>query len=134
MLNSEYRRQNTEFCLSTREILEPRVLAYEGELHDAGWSVALFADNDLGHPSFSSFGSAPVNEQDDVGVLLQGARFAEVGKLGPVVGSRLRRAAQLRERDDRHVELLGEPFKDREMDASSCWRFSKRPRPCISWM
>ena len=30
--------------------------------------------------------------------------------------------------------VSGETLSDREIDASSSVRFSKRPRPCISWM
>ena len=32
------------------------------------------------------------------------------------------------------LSSLARPFSDREIDASSSVRFSKRPRPVISWM
>ena len=49
-----------------------------------------------------------VDEQDDVGVLLDRARFPEVGKLRPFVLALLDRAAELRQADHGHVEFLGE--------------------------
>ena len=52
-----------------------------------------------------------VDEHDDVGVLLERARLAQVRQLRPVIGARLRRAAQLRQHDDRHAQLLGEPLQ-----------------------
>src|SRR3989442_5831106 len=61
-------------------------------------------------PAFSLFGSllytSSVDEHDNVGILLEGARLAKVGELGPVIGPRLGCAAQLRQRDDRDVQLL----------------------------
>ena len=49
-----------------------------------------------------------VDEEHDVGVLLDRARFAQVRQLRPLVLALLDRAAQLRQADHRHVELLGE--------------------------
>src|SRR5262245_42514181 len=49
-----------------------------------------------------------VDEHDDVGVLLDRTRFAQVGELWPLVLALLDGAAQLRQRDDRDVEFLGE--------------------------
>ena len=49
-----------------------------------------------------------VDEEDDVGVLLDRARFAQVRELRPLVLALLDRAAELRQADDRHIEFLGE--------------------------
>ena len=48
------------------------------------------------------------NEHDDVGVLLDGAGFTQIGKLRAVVAAALLgRARELRKRDERHIELFG---------------------------
>ena len=52
-----------------------------------------------------------IDEDDDVGVLLERARFAQVRELRPMIGPRLRRAAELRQHDDRHAQFLGEPLE-----------------------
>ena len=50
-----------------------------------------------------------MDESHDVGVLLDGPRFAQVRKLGAFrTAAQLRSTAQLREGDDRHVQLLGD--------------------------
>src|SRR5690606_13750430 len=49
-----------------------------------------------------------VDEQDDVGILLDGARFAQVGHHRALVGTRFQRAVELGQRHHRHVELLGQ--------------------------
>ena len=48
-----------------------------------------------------------VDEHDDVGVLLDRAGFAQVGELRPLVLALLDRARELRQRQHRHVQLLG---------------------------
>ena len=51
----------------------------------------------------------PVDEGYDVGVLLDGARFTQVGELRALVAAaRLHRTVELREGDDRNIELLGD--------------------------
>ena len=73
----------------------------------------------LGHPvlelgrAFRRLGALniillAVHEHDDVGVLLDRARFAQVRELRPLVLAVLDRARELRQRDDRHVQLLGQ--------------------------
>ena len=47
-----------------------------------------------------------IDEEHDVGVLLDRARFPEVRQLRPLVLALLDRAAELRQADHRHVELL----------------------------
>ena len=49
-----------------------------------------------------------VHEHDNVGVLLDGARLAQVRELRPLVLAVLDRARELGQRDDRHVQLLGQ--------------------------
>ena len=91
----------------------------EGELGGADGTVALLADDDLGDPLGRLVRLAvrvaillfAEDEHDDVGVLLEGAGLAEVGELRAVVGARFGGARQLRERDDRNLQLLGQPFQ-----------------------
>ena len=102
-----------------REVLEARVFLDERQLRGAGRAVALLADDDLGHalrllvrlPVVVAVLLLAVDEHDDVGVLLEGAGLAQVRELRAVIGARLRRARQLRQRDDRHVQLLREPLQ-----------------------
>ena len=50
-----------------------------------------------------------MDEGHDVGVLLDGARLAEVRELGTLrTAAHFGGAAQLRQRDHRHVQLLGD--------------------------
>ena len=53
------------------------------------------------------------HEKNHVGVLLDRARFAQVRELRPFVVPVLDLARQLRERQDRHVEFLGERLEAR---------------------
>src|SRR5262250_1753774 len=82
-------------------ILEGRVLRDEGELHHAGRTVALLADDHVGHAlilfPLQAVAVGPVQEEDEVGVLLEGARFAQVGELGLLALPALHRARELRE-------------------------------------
>ena len=94
-----------------RVILEPRELAAEGELHHSDGAVALLADDDLREPLVGRFGVVhlvAVDEEDHVRVLLDGARLPQVRHHRAPVGARLHAAIQLRQRHDRHVQLLGE--------------------------
>ena len=52
-----------------------------------------------------------VNEHHDVGVLLDGARFAQVAELRPVVARGFDLAIELRQAQHRHVQLAGQPFQ-----------------------
>ena len=53
----------------------------------------------------------PVDQDHNVGILLECAGLAQVRKLRTMIGSRLGSAAQLRQHEHRHIQLLGEPFK-----------------------
>ena len=52
-----------------------------------------------------------MDEHHHVRVLLDGAGFADVREHGAVVGAARGRAGELRKRDDRHVQLRGEPLE-----------------------
>ena len=47
-----------------------------------------------------------MDEHDDVAVLFERARFAEIGQLRALVGARLRVPVQLGQGQDRDLELL----------------------------
>src|SRR5262249_47140006 len=78
--------------LTDREVLEAGELADEGQSDDTGRAVALLGDDQLG----DAFGAGrrltlvavhvlAVDEGDDIGVLLECARFAEVGQLRTMI-------------------------------------------------
>src|SRR5438105_8389528 len=94
------------------EVGEAREAAEERELDAADGAVPLLADDDLG-PALRLFlvrkvHLVAVDEKDHVGVLLDRARLAQVRHHGAPVVTLLDRARELRERDHRHLELLGE--------------------------
>src|SRR2546430_2407805 len=98
-----------------RDVLEPRVLGQEHDLDRADGAVALLADDDVGDVGLARREvllvlRLAIEEEDEVGVLLQGARFTKVRELRPEVagGARLHRARELGEGDHRHVQLLRE--------------------------
>src|SRR5438105_8631963 len=121
-------QRNTEWFLDTtrlewriarRVVVEARVFLLEVQLHGAGRAVALFADDYL-RKSLDALVRLgieravvkllSIDETDDVGVLLDRPRLPEVGELRPAVlpTPLLGCARELRDRDDGHVELLGE--------------------------
>ena len=51
------------------------------------------------------------DEEHDVGVLLERAGLAQVGELRPVIAARFRRAAELAQREDRHLQLFREDLE-----------------------
>src|SRR5689334_204382 len=92
-------------------VLESRVLAEEREAHGADGTVALLADDDLGGALVRAVlvvHLVPIDEEDDVRVLPDGARLSQVRHHGTLVGALLERAIELRQRDDGNLELLGE--------------------------
>ncbi len=52
-----------------------------------------------------------VDEEHDIGILLNGAGFAEVGKLGDGVGTHLHGAGKLGNGEHGHVQLFGHGFQ-----------------------
>src|SRR5690349_14192133 len=121
-------QRNTEWLLDTaglrrgfarRVVVEPRVLLLEEELHAPRRTVPLLAHDQLGDPldavvrlriDRTVVKFLAVDETHDVRVLLDRARFSQVRELGaPVLATALLgRARELGERDDGHIELLGQ--------------------------
>src|SRR6185437_427035 len=101
---------------SFRHVLEPRAVLEKGQLQAAGGAVALFGDDDLGDAfQFGRHFVAQVvlfakDERDYISVLLDRPRFAQVGKLRTLfsLAATFGRATQLRERDYRNTQLLGQ--------------------------
>src|SRR3954467_7123673 len=101
-----------------RHVLEASVLAQIGEVDGAGGAIALLGNDDLSFALGVGIFIAvlvlvvvalAMDKGDDVGVLLDGTGFAEVGEHGLLVAAALLRgAAELRKGDDGDVELLGE--------------------------
>jgi hypothetical protein len=117
------------------EVAEACEFALEQQMHLADGTMALLGDDHFGlvvglfaalHPSDMAFGVAfhgfvgavlglgalqvvllAIDEHDHVGVLLDGARFAQVGELRVLVLALLDGAAELGERQHRHVQLFG---------------------------
>ena len=94
------------------EVFEAGVVGYVGKVDGAGGAVSLFGDDDLGF-AFEVFVFAvvvllAVDEADDVGVLLDGAGFAEVGEERLLVaGALLGASGELGEGYDGDAEFLG---------------------------
>ena len=92
-------------------IAELRVLLLEVEIDGVDRAVAVLGDDDfclvlvLGVLVVIVLA---VEKHDDVGVLLKGAGLAQVGEHRPLDLARFDGARELRERDDRHVELARE--------------------------
>ena len=91
------------------EVVEAGVLLVELELHVAGGSVAVLASMTSASPRLRSrppgrSNLGPVDEDDQVGVLLDGARVAQVGEDRlALAAALLGGAGELRERDDRDL-------------------------------
>src|SRR5690349_1959734 len=84
----------------------------EDELEIADGAVALLGDDDLGDALLLRLlvvHLVAIDERDEIGVLLDGTRFAEVGELRAVIAGALFGATrELRERKQRHVQFLGD--------------------------
>src|SRR5258706_8357118 len=96
-------------------VLEPHVPGEEGEVDDPRGPVAVLGDDELRVPLHLLLALLvvlvvlrAVEEEDEVGVLLDGPRLAEVAHHGPVVGALLDPAVQLGDGDDGDLELPGE--------------------------
>ena len=87
--------------------------------------ISDLALSDFGHFFGAVVVGLAVDEGDDVGILLDGAGLAEIAEHGAlVVAAALAGTGKLRERDDRHMEFLGQAFSPREMAETSWVRFS----------
>ena len=74
----------------------------------------MLGDDDLGHAPIGGVlvvDLVAVDEHDDVGVLLDGARLAQVRQHGPLVAAGLEVPAELRQRHDRRLELAGQDLE-----------------------
>src|SRR5262245_7488708 len=97
------------------DVLEARVLGQEYDLDRADRPVPLFADDEFGDVGLVRWQVFlvrrwPIEEEDQVRVLFQGAALAKIAELRPEVagGARFDRSRELRQRDDRDGQLLGE--------------------------
>src|SRR5690606_11482655 len=100
-----------ELITARRQVLEARVLAHEGQARGADGAVTLLADDDFGNAlvlGFRVIHLVPVDEHDDVGVLLDSTGLAQVGVHRTLVGALFQRAVKLRQGDHRAVEFLGQ--------------------------
>src|SRR5712692_5818080 len=108
------------------EIVEARHRGLELQIDGTGRTVALLADDDLGFAVCGIHLDLPLDvlvrarprllvaqviflaehEQHDVGILLDRSRLAKIGQLRALVVAVLDLPRQLRQRHDRHVELL----------------------------
>src|SRR3990167_11242194 len=93
------------------EIGKPGLLAQERQLHHASRAVPLLGDDQLrdagvGTVRVAAIDLVPVDQQDDVAILFQRAGLAQVRELRPMVTPELGRPGQLRQHEDRDVELL----------------------------
>ena len=93
-------------------ISKVREFPLEDEVDRARWAVALFRDDQLGVPSVSELVRPVVfraeTEDDDVGVLLDGAGFAEIAHDRALIFAPFDRPVQLAQKDDRTREILRE--------------------------
>ena len=74
-------RKAPDAALSEEGIFKPREFLEEGQLHIAGWSVALLGDDNICEPRILFRAIVlflTVDEGDEVGVLLDSARFTQV--------------------------------------------------------
>ena len=80
------------------------------KLHSAGLAVAVFGDDtfrQVGVGGVLVVVALPVEEHNDVGVLLDGARLTQVGEHGPLVAAALIGTGELAEAENGDVQLLG---------------------------
>ena len=89
---------------------ETEAFGVEVEFDFADGAVSVLGDNEIGDALAFGFGVVvifAVDKHDDVGVLLDGAGFAEVGEHGDGRGAGFDGAGELREGDNWDVEFAG---------------------------
>src|SRR5437016_8758711 len=96
------------------EALELREAVVEEEFLPPDRAIAMFTHENIGNAL--PFGILviyvlTVNEHDDVGILLDRTALTEIRQHGNRGLSGFHRTTELRQRDDRHVELLGQGFQ-----------------------
>src|SRR5690606_13120855 len=90
---------------------EARLFGEERTVHRAGRTVAVFADDQLRRAARFAVrvvDLVAVDEQDQVGVLLDGAGFPQVRQQRALVAALFQGAVELGQGDHRAVELLGQ--------------------------
>src|SRR5439155_8785696 len=92
--------------LTARGVAELGQRRLEAEPDGPRRPVAVLREDQFGLALLLVIGVVAMDEHDDVAVLLERARFAEIGQLRALVGARLRVPVQLRQRQDRDLELL----------------------------
>ena len=97
--------------VAARGVAELRERGLEVQHDLAGRPVPVLGDDQLRVALALLVTVVAVDEHHDVGVLLDRARFAQVRELRPLVGARLGVAVELRESDDRDLELLREQLE-----------------------
>src|SRR6202008_3592906 len=93
------------------EILEARVLPQESQFHGPDRPVTLLADDDLRDALVLRVlvvDFVAIDEQDHVCILLDRSAFAQVRHDRPLVRTLLEAAVELRTREHRYSELLGQ--------------------------
>src|SRR5712692_1118482 len=87
------RSEGLGLAVEVGDVLEARVLGQEHHLHRAHRSIPLLADDDLGDVRFVGrqillVHGRSVQEEDEVSILLEGSRLAQVAELRPEVPCR----------------------------------------------
>jgi hypothetical protein len=122
-------RGKGQVIAAARQTFEPGQHVQERQLDGAGGAVALLADDDLGHAGLLAgvlgVVLVAVDEHDDVGILLDGARFAQVAHHGALVGARApRERLSCDSAITGHCNSLASIFRPREISPSSVARLS----------
>ncbi len=74
------------------------ILSQKGQLHHPCGTISLFTDNELCDPLFRAvfaINFVPINEDDNIGILLDSSRLSQVGKLRQLVWSFFHPAVEL---------------------------------------
>src|SRR5947208_10904472 len=92
--------------LTARRVAELGQRRFEAKPDGAGRPVAVFGQDQFGLALLLVIGVVAMDEHDDVAVLLERARFPQIGQLWTLIGSRLRVPVQPGQRKDPDLELL----------------------------
>src|ERR1700730_5290795 len=108
--------ETTEQLTFAIQIIKSHAGWHEAQLDGAGGTIALFREDDFGDillvvgHRLSVFRLLvllfAIDERDQIRVLLERARFAQVRELGAVIGTRLRRTRKLRQSQHGYVQFL----------------------------
>ena len=90
-----------------REVLEPGQVLEEGQLDAAGRAIAVLGHDDLGQARLvvDIIVVGSMEQEHNVGVLLDGPGLAKVGHAGPAVLAALHGPVELGQGNHRHVQL-----------------------------